>query len=71
MHSIFNIELERCLSGRKDMFAKHANGKLFRGFESLLLRDKCKKRPCGAFLFSRTSESLLSKICRKIKKYPV
>jgi hypothetical protein len=37
------------------MFAKHANGKLFRGFESLLLRDKCKKRLKGAFLFSCTS----------------
>ena len=34
----FYNELESCLSGRKDMFAKHAYGKLYQGFESLTLR---------------------------------
>jgi hypothetical protein len=30
--------MESCLRGRKDMFAKHAYGKLYQGFESLTLR---------------------------------
>ena len=34
----FLKKLESCLSGRKDMFAKHAYGKLYQGFESLTLR---------------------------------
>ncbi len=33
-----SLSLESCLSGRKDMFAKHAYGKLYQGFESLTLR---------------------------------
>ena len=37
-----NIALESCLRGRKDMFAKHAYGKLYQGFESLTLRNKHK-----------------------------
>jgi hypothetical protein len=36
-------EKERCLSGRKDMFAKHAYWKRYRGFESLSLRQRTKR----------------------------
>ena len=32
--------MESCLSGRKDMFAKHAYWKRYQGFESLTLRSK-------------------------------
>ncbi len=32
------LSMESCLRGRKDMFAKHAYGKLYQGFESLTLR---------------------------------
>ena len=38
VHIVFIRILESCLSGRKDMFAKHAYGKLYQGFESLTLR---------------------------------
>ena len=38
VHTVFIRILESCLSGRKDMFAKHAYGKLYQGFESLTLR---------------------------------
>ncbi len=37
----FFTVLESCLRGRKDMFAKHAYGKLYQGFESLTLRFFC------------------------------
>ena len=38
LKDIRSLSLESCLSGRKDMFAKHAYGKLYQGFESLTLR---------------------------------
>lgn len=38
-----NIAKESCLSGRKDLFAKQACGKLYQGFESLTLRNFQKK----------------------------
>ncbi len=51
------------------MFAKHAYGKPYRGFESLFLRliNQMKPRNSGVFLFSEKAKSLLLKLCMKIK----
>ena len=38
LKALRKLRLESCLRGRKDMFAKHAYGKLYQGFESLTLR---------------------------------
>jgi hypothetical protein len=38
LKGILILNLESCLSGRKDLFAKQAYGKLYQGFESLTLR---------------------------------
>jgi hypothetical protein len=61
--------LVRCLSGRKDMFAKHAYGKPYRGFESLPHRrmHQMRSRYCGTFCFSEGLKALLSRTWRKIK----
>ncbi len=47
-------EKERCLSGRKDMFAKHAYWKRYRGFESLPLRNIAKKSGCSVAWYRAT-----------------
>jgi hypothetical protein len=44
--------MESCLRGRKDMFAKHAYGKLYQGFESLTLRI-CSFSGCSVARSSR------------------
>ena len=41
------IAMESCLSGRKDLFAKQAYGKLYQGFESLTLRNFRQKNYSG------------------------
>ena len=48
-----SLSLESCLSGRKDMFAKHAYGKLYQGFESLTLRFFCCLSGCSVARLSR------------------
>ena len=52
LKQVRSLSKESCLRGRKDMFAKHAYGKLYQGFESLTLR----------FYFSGCSVARLSRL---------
>ena len=58
---IYTKYLERCLSGRKEQFAKLSYWQRYRGFESLSLRQfqyqnelkACKSNDCRLLYFSR------------------